>query len=288
MSLVATLAAKRDIKLSCTGMRNAMARADRTRIKQVLINLLSNGIKYNREGGSVIINIVQHDQDRLRIVVKDTGVGISSDRLDELFQPFNRLDAEESDIEGTGIGLTITRRIIEMMGGTVGVQSTVGVGSEFWVELPAESIAGSADVEQSRVGDVQIQNEIEAEHTILYVEDNPANLKLVAQILGHRRHIQLFTAHTPEIGLELVTKHSPDLILLDINMPGLDGYQVLEILKADKEQKHIPVVAVTANAMLRDIERGKAAGFTDYVTKPIEVAKFLDIVDRCLTIERKN
>jgi CheY-like chemotaxis protein/anti-sigma regulatory factor (Ser/Thr protein kinase) len=288
MSLLATLAAKRDIQLSCTGLRNAVVRADRTRIKQVLINLLSNAIKYNRDGGSVIVKVVSEDNDWLRIIVKDTGVGIPSDSLHELFQPFNRLDAEESDIEGTGIGLTITRRIIEMMGGTVGVQSTVGVGSEFWVELPLESLDATNEGNASDESEGQVKNQTEAKHTILYIEDNPANLKLVAQILGHRRHIQLLTAHTPEIGIELASMHRPELILLDINMPSMDGYQVLEIFKADPVLKHTPVVAVTANAMLRDIERGKAAGFTDYVTKPVQVAKFLGIVDQCLNIKGYN
>ena len=282
MSLVATLAAKRDIQISHTELTGAVVRADRTRLKQALINLLSNAIKYNRDGGSVTLEILHQENDQLRILVKDTGIGIADDRLDELFQPFNRLDAEDSEIEGTGIGLTITRRIAEMMGGTVGVQSAEGVGSVFWIELPSELLnrSGNGNVVNEVKG--KAQPSMMVEHTILYIEDNPANLRLVTQILAQRKHIQLLTAHTSEIGIELASTHRPELILLDINMPGMNGYQVLEILKADADLKHIPVIAVTANAMLRDIERGKAAGFVDYVTKPVDVVKFLGIVDQCL------
>ena len=288
MSLVTTLAAKRHVQLHSPGMINAVVRADRTRFKQVLINLLSNAIKYNHDGGSVTLEVLSVENHHLRITIKDTGVGIAGHRLHELFQPFNRLDAEDSDIEGTGIGLTITRRIVEMMGGTLGVHSTVGVGSDFWIELPMQLLAvadhGKAVIE----ADDPKYSQASARYTVLYVEDNPANLKLVAQILSQREHVQLLTAHTSQRGLELITACPPELILLDINMPGMDGYQLLEVLREDAELKHIPVVAVTANAMLSDIERGKAAGFTDYVTKPIDVEKFLGIVDHCLNIEELN
>jgi PAS domain S-box-containing protein len=284
LSLVASLADKREIQLSHKGLRGAAVRADRTRLKQVLLNLLSNAIKYNRDAGSVRIEVKLEGADRLRIRVTDTGPGIPPARRAELFQPFNRLAAGNSEIEGTGIGLTITRRIVELMGGIVDVKSEVGVGSTFWIELPLESAPADGHAHAGAAGDGGTSDPHigAAQHTVLYIEDNPANIKLVAQILGRRPHIQLFTAHTPELGIELALARRPDLILLDINLPGMDGYQVLEVFKADARLQAIPVVAITANAMTRDIERGKAAGFADYLTKPLDVRHFHQVVDACL------
>ncbi len=286
LALVATLAVKRDIRIGhgdeWTGM---VVRADRMRLKQVLLNLLSNAIKYNRVGGGVRIEARPQGADRLRILVTDTGPGIPAERLAELFQPFNRLGAESSNIEGSGIGLTITRRIVELMGGTVDVQSEVGVGSTFWIELPRESQPAPhhEDGAASSAASPTLEQRIEAaSHTVLYIEDNPANLRLVAQILGRRQHIHLLTAHTPELGMDLARSRQPELILLDINMPGMDGYRVLELFKADERLRAIPVVAVTANALPRDIRRGKAAGFSDYLTKPLDVQKFLSTIDAWL------
>jgi PAS domain S-box-containing protein len=283
LALVGPLADQRDIQLSHKGLKGTAVRADSTRLKQALLNLLSNAIKYNRDGGSVRIEVQLEGADRLRIRVSDSGPGIPAGRLKELFQPFSRLDAENSDIEGTGIGLTITQRLVEMMGGAVGVESEAGAGSTFWIELPLESVA---DVAQDRPGladDGAAPMRLEAaQHVVLYIEDNPSNIKLIAQILGRRPHIHLLTAHTPELGIELAQSRRPELILLDINMPGMDGYQVLEVLKADARLQAIPVVAITANAMPRDIERGRAAGFADYLTKPIDVAGFFGMLDRCL------
>jgi CheY-like chemotaxis protein/anti-sigma regulatory factor (Ser/Thr protein kinase) len=266
-------------------MQGAAVRADRTRLRQVLLNLLSNAIKYNRDGGSVRIEARAQGADRMRILVTDTGVGIPAARLSELFQPFSRLGNENSGIEGTGIGLTITRRNVELMGGTVNVESEVGVGSRFWIELPLESLPLSDQDHEgtSATNTKQQPKHIEtAQHTILYIEDNPSNLKLVAQILGRRKHIHLLTAHTPERGIELALARRPDLILLDINMPGMDGYQVLEVFRADVNLKQIPVVAITANVMLHDIERDRAADFTDYLSKPLDFGQFLTTIDRCL------
>jgi CheY-like chemotaxis protein/anti-sigma regulatory factor (Ser/Thr protein kinase) len=265
-----------------------MVRADRTRLKQVLLNLLSNAIKYNREGGSVRLEVLPQNAERLHIRVTDSGPGIPAERLAELFEPFNRLDAENSAIEGTGIGLTITRRIVEMMGGTVEVESEVGVGSTFWIELPLESAPEFDDAHHppgTTTHSVPALRMDEAQHLVLYIEDNPSNLRLVAQILGRRPHIHLITAHTPGLGIELALARQPELILLDINMPDMDGYQVLEILKADAATKSIPVIAVTANAMPRDIERGKAAGFADYLTKPLDVKQFHQVIGRSLGVD---
>ncbi|MDT8403814.1 response regulator [Sulfuriflexus sp.] len=287
LSFVTPLASKRAIHLSHHGLAGVVVRADRTRLRQALLNLLSNAVKYNREGGSVELKIQASDEHYLCIGVSDTGPGIPAERINELFQPFNRLDAENSKIEGTGIGLTLTRRIIEMMGGRVVVESEMGVGSTFWIELPIESIVPSMHSttrgEDAGAGDGLVDENTDAWHyTILYIEDNPVNLKLVTQILGRRKYIHLSTAHTPGLGIELATARQPDLILLDINLPGMDGYQVMEVLKAEPDLKNIPVIALTARAMSRDIERGKAAGFREYLTKPINVAEFLGVVDAYL------
>jgi PAS domain S-box-containing protein len=280
LNLVRPLADNRDIKLSHSELHGAAVLADRTRLRQVLLNLLSNAIKYNRAGGSVRLEVRPQGTDRLRILVTDTGPGIPAVRLGELFQPFNRLNAENSGIEGTGIGLAITRRIVELMGGSVDVDSEVGVGSTFWIEFPLSSLPESDHGVADSATPLQRLDAVR--HTVLYIDDNPVNLKLIGQILGLRGHIELRTAHTPALGIELALTCSPDLILLDINMPGMNGYQVLEVLRAEASLNAIPVVAVTANAMLRDIERGREAGFTEYITKPLDVTKFIEMIDRLL------
>ncbi len=279
LSLIQPLAEKRSIRIQHSGLEGVQVRADRTRLKQVLLNLLSNAVKYNRDGGEVNLKIQPEGDDRLRMLVSDTGKGIPDDRMSELFEPFNRLDAEGSEVEGTGIGLTITRRIMELMGGSIEAESEVGVGSTFWLELPLEDESHDHVVAAQQDDPPQGEALVERQHLVLYIEDNPANLKLVANILGRLPHIHLLSAHLPELGLELAQARKPDLILLDINMPGMDGYQVLQIIKQNPDLKQIPVVAVTANAMPQDIKRGREAGFTDYITKPIQVREFLSSVE---------
>lgn len=280
--LIQPLAEKRDISLGINIPFGAAIRADRVRFKQVLLNLLSNAIKYNRVGGRIRVDVQERREGLLRIRVSDTGQGIPGDKLGELFQPFKRLGAEQSEVEGTGIGLTISRRLVEMMGGNIGVESNLGVGTTFWIDMPIEATLQSSSASGSPE---DLPNEGPGSRTsrILYVEDNPANLKLVAQVLGWRRHIQLITAHTPELGIELALGHLPDLILLDINLPGMNGYQVLEVLKSHDQAKDIPVIAITANAMPSDIQAGKAAGFVDYLTKPFNIRRFMDAVDKALS-----
>lgn len=285
LTLVTTMVEKRHIKINVRSVQQTAVRADRVRFKQVLLNLLSNAIKYNREGGQVTVDTELAPDNRLRVRVSDTGPGIAEAKLAELFQPFNRLDAEASDIEGTGIGLTITQRIMDMMGGSVGVDSELGVGSTFWLDLPLESASedeseNGTDVLETRVSGTCSTSS--TAQTVLYVEDNPANLKLVTQILGRLPHLRLLTAHTASLGLELAQARNPDLILLDINLPGMDGYQVMDVLKADANLKNIPVIAVTANAMPKDLERGEAAGFVEYLTKPLDVPHFLQTVKSLL------
>lgn len=284
LSLVTTLADRRGIHLEQAGTPGLAVRADRTRLKQALLNLLSNAIKYNRESGRVVVETRTSDGDRVQVRVRDTGPGIPPERQGDLFQPFNRLGAEHSEIEGTGIGLTLTRRIVEMMGGRVEVESRPGAGSTFWLELPREAVAtlAAGDGPGVATDDSASAAATGSRHTVLYIEDNPANLKLVAQLLGRRPQVQLLTAHAPGLGIELARARAPDLILLDINLPGMDGYQVMEVFQADPRLARVPVVAVTANAMPRDIARGMTAGFADYLTKPLDVARFDEVLDRLL------
>lgn len=278
VQMIQPLAAAKAIAIGISVPTGAAVRADRVRLKQVLVNLLSNAVKYNREGGRVDIRIAPAGE-RMRIEVADTGAGIADDRLAELFQPFHRLDAEGSEIEGTGIGLTITQRLVELMGGSVGVDSRLGVGTTFWIELPGETMASSVET-----GGRAPERIVAAQRMldVLCIDDNPVNLKLLAQMLGRRPHLRISTAHTPELGIELALAHRPSLILLDINMPGMNGYQVLDILKADSRLRGTPVVAVTANAMPRDVKRGLEAGFAAYLTKPLDLAQFLHTIDDCL------
>jgi hypothetical protein len=281
LQLVEPLAAARGIAISCN-VDDVSVRADRTRLKQTLLNLMSNAVKYNRDGGSIAVATAITASERARISVTDTGPGIPRERMAELFQPFSRLGAEGTAIEGTGIGLTITRRLTELMGGSIGVESMPGSGSTFWVEFP---LAGESVASQSSRGTaVPVLADSEGTQTrvVLCIDDNPTNLKLVAQMIGRLDHVNLVTAHSAELGIELAFAHRPDLILLDINMPRLDGYQVLEIFKAETRLRETPVVAITANAMPRDIERGRAAGFADYLTKPLDINIFLATVGRYL------
>lgn len=284
-TLIQPLADKRDISLNFSIAPLVAIRADRVRFKQILLNLLSNAVKYNRDGGWIRVEMRAKGTDMLRISVIDSGKGVPEDKMDELFQPFKRLGAEQTQVEGTGIGLTITRRLVEMMGGSVGVESLPGVGTTFWLDLPADALR---DIEPASDARDHVKTGADGGHIgrVLYIEDNPANLKLVSQILGRRARVQLLTAHTPELGIELAIAHRPDLILLDINMPRMNGYQVMEIFKADAVLKTIPVVAITANAMPREIEAGKAAGFVEYLTKPFDIMRFLEIVDRLLAPPR--
>jgi PAS domain S-box-containing protein len=283
LQLVRPMAAHHGIEIGeFDSVNDATVRADRTRLRQVLLNLLSNAVKYNRRGGSVRVELRAHGTERLRILVSDTGVGIAPERQSELFLPFSRLGIEGGNIEGSGIGLNITRRLAEMMGGRVDVESVPGKGSTFWIELTCDTVPEYCEPQAVSETAMSTQRREGPRHRVLYIEDNPANLKLVAQILARNKDIELLTADNPQAGLALASAQRPSLILLDINLPGLDGYQVLARLKADQRLCAIPVVAVTAKAMPRDIERGMAAGFSDYLTKPLDLARFREVVERLL------
>ncbi len=295
MQLMAPLAQQRGIEIqltydgadsSCEQLlhQHHAVRADHTRLKQVLLNLLSNAVKYNSENGKIIIACQHIENNQTRISISDTGAGFTPQQQTQLFRAFERLEAEQSEIEGTGIGLVITRNIVELMGGSIGVESQSGEGSTFWINLPDDTLHPGQKIELDKKEVIQSQAIVgtEHEHTVLYIEDNPANLRLVMQLLGRRPNIHMWSAHEPSLGLELAAEHKPDLILLDINLPGMDGFEVLERLRHQPATRDIQVIAVSANAMQKDIERGLEAGFDDYITKPINVVALLQIVDKTL------
>ena len=258
-------------------------KVDRTRFKQVLINLLSNAIKYNRTDGTVVVACATIAPERIRISVTDTGVGLSAEKLAQLFQPFNRLGQEAGAEEGTGIGLVVTKRLVELMGGEIGVESAIGVGSVFWIELTAaaspQSVAGIT--ESTPVVQVHVHNDAPL-RTLLYVEDNQANLKLIEQLIARRPDMRLLSTANGHLGIEIARAFQPEVILMDINLPGISGIEAMQILREDPATAHIPVVALSANAIPRDIVKGLKAGFFRYLTKPIKVNEFLHTLDEVL------
>ncbi len=282
--LMAPLAARQQINLQIQDAADLTVEADPVRLKQVVINLLSNAIKYNQPGGEVSLQASPDASGEYVVIsVIDNGRGIPADKLEELFKPFNRLDLEKSEIEGTGIGLTITLNLVKLMNGELLVDSQLGEGSQFSIKLMA------ADGQpQASLSDVQPLQQHSAnqsgghKYRVLYVEDNPANMRLLERVFERQKNIDLVTAHLPELGLELASSEPPDLILLDINMPGMDGYEMLSRIRQDDQLKTIPVVAVTANAMPKDIERGRQAGFDDYFTKPLEILPFLSRINELI------
>ena len=255
--------------------------ADRTRFKQVAINLLSNAIKYNRVDGTVTVSCNLDTPGRLRLEVRDTGAGLTPDKIDHLFQPFNRLGQENSGNEGTGIGLVVCKRLVELMGGSIGVQSIVGSGSNFWVELDLTQpqFASVALRPDEKIELIPIQAQAHR-FTLLCVEDNPANLMLIEDLVARRPDVLLLSASDGLSGIEMARNFLPDVILMDINLPGINGFQALEILAKGLTTSHIPVVALSANAMPRDIEKGLATGFFAYVTKPIKVSDFMATLEK--------
>ena len=253
----------------------------RSRVRQVLTNLLSNAIKYNQPGGAVTIECSASALQRIRVAVKDTGAGLDAAKLAQLFQPFNRLGQETSAEAGAGIGLVVSKRLVELMGGAIGVSSTVGQGSVFWVEFVTVG-APQLAVADTTALTAEAQTKNGAAYSLLYVEDNPANLQLVEQLIARRADLRLFTARSGPLGIELAIAQRPDVILMDINLPGMSGIEAMQILRTNPATARIPVVALSANAIPRDIERGLAAGFFRYLTKPIKVDELMDTLDVAL------
>lgn len=258
---------------------------DRTKIKQVLLNLLFNAIKYNRPGGAVAVGVAisPTTPDAIRISVRDTGKGLTPGQLSQLFQPFNRLGQEAGEEEGTGIGLVVSRQLMELMKGTIGVESTVGAGSVFWIELMTAPEPQLPATEAERVMSTLPQMPAHALlRSVLYVEDNPANLELIRQLIARRPDLRLLSATDAKLGIELACAEQPSVILMDINLPGMNGIDAMKILRRHPSTAHIPIIALSANAMPHDIEKGLEAGFFNYVTKPIHVGRFIEAVDAAL------
>lgn len=252
--------------------------ADPVRLTQVMINLLSNAIKYNRPNGTVVMSMQRTEGNMLRIAVTDTGKGLMPQELEHLFESFNRLGQERGHTEGTGIGLAMTKKLTEMMGGAIGVESVPGVGSEFWVEFklaPGAKLAPSISEDFGHPS----QSQSQAKPAVLYVEDSLANVDLVAQILEQHTRFHLYSTGVGHQGVEMARRYLPMLILLDINLRGMGGLEVLALLKNDPLTRDIPVIAVSANAMPLDVANGLAAGFFRYLTKPFLVDDFLEILD---------
>ncbi|MDP2001194.1 MAG: ATP-binding protein, partial [Rhodoferax sp.] len=287
-TMIEPMAHKRQISLHFPKLdASCFVGADRTRIKQVLINLLSNAIKYNRMGGSVTVTCSKRAKNRLRISVRDTGEGLSPSDVAQLFQPFNRLGKESSDEQGTGIGLVVSKRLMEQMDGEMGVSSTLGSGTVFWIEL---DLAGAPQLQEETSGfalpsfEVGDDAELTKVRTLLYVEDNRANMELVRQLIARRPDMRLLGAEDALRGIALAKAHQPEVILMDINLPGISGLQALKLLRDDPATLHIPVLALSANAMARDIEKGLEAGFFRYLTKPIRVSEFMMALDEGLVL----
>jgi len=281
-TMIEPLAAGRGIRMLFPEQVGAVLLADRTRLKQVLLNLLSNAVKYNRDSGAVVLDCGEPAPGRLRIAVRDTGMGLRPDQLDGLFQPFNRLGQEAGAQEGTGIGLVVTRRLVELMGGSIEVSSSPGVGSVFAIELGTTAPQARVGFTIDGVAAAPVGRPDGAPHLVLYVEDNPANLKLIEEIVRFRPDLQLISAGDGPAGLALARERRPDIILMDINLPGMSGYEVLAELRRDPVMSATPVIALSANAMAGDIERGKAAGFFRYLTKPVDIDKFNEAIDGTL------
>jgi PAS domain S-box-containing protein len=260
--------------------------ADPVRLKQVMVNLLSNAIKYNRPDGMVKVCLQTGDEGSLRICVKDTGEGLNPEKLAQLFESFNRLGRESGIAEGTGIGLVVTKKLTELMGGTIGVQSNFGVGSKFWVEFksartPATEMSPASLALQAMPP--QVVDEVPF-RTVLYVEDNQANVDLVEQILERRSNLHLYSATDGPQGITLARQHRPQVILMDIHLPGMSGLEALRILHQDPATRNIPVIAVSANAMPLDVVNGLSAGFFRYLTKPFKIDAFLEALDLALAM----
>jgi PAS domain S-box-containing protein len=259
-------------------LQDMLVHADVVRLKQAILNLLSNAIKYNVPNGKVHIYTRIANDGFVRISIEDTGNGIPQDKIDDLYIPFNRLGKENSGIEGSGIGLVITRTLIELMGGTLDFETKEGVGSVFSFCLKA--VGSESDKNESmqmKQSNIEKQS---AGKKIIYIEDNPANLRLVEKIIRKLDGVVLVTAVEPESGIALVKDHMPDLILLDINLPGMSGYDVIKEIRGNSETSLIPVIAVSANAMESDIAHSREVGFDDYITKPLNIPKFCEIVGR--------
>ena len=257
--------------------------ADQTRLKQALMNLLLNAIKYNKPGGAVAVSCApgQLAAESIRISIRDTGRGMAPEKVAQLFQPFNRLGQENGDELGLGIGLVVSKQLVALMGGSIDVESVAGEGSVFWIEL--RTAPAPVAIESKPVAvETPAPPDGAPLRTLLYVEDNLANLKLVEQIIARRPDLRLLTATDAKRGIESARVNQPSVILMDINMPGMNGLEAMQILRRDPSTAHMPIIALSANAMPHDIAKGLEAGFFNYITKPMRVDEFMKALDAAL------
>ena len=285
LDLIEPLAGQRQIRChAIRGVDETFVLADRQRLKQVLLNLLANAVKYNQPGGTVTVSYVAPTDDRVRICVTDTGPGIPAGKQERLFEPFERLGAEQTGVEGAGIGLALSRRLAEAMDGVLDVESAEGEGSTFWIELHAAVDPIERHHTTSNTVLVAPPSPFEeAEHTVLYVEDNLANIKLIEHVLEYRPEIHLITAIQGRMGVEIAQQHLPELILLDLHLPDISGETVLAELRTNADTATTPVIVLTADANEQLHARLIAAGATAYMTKPLDVRRLLELVDEHLT-----
>lgn len=281
LPLARTLAADRNLKLSVDIAGDYVIHADALRLRQILLNLLSNAVKFNRDGGSVGVSCKRVRSGWVRIAVTDSGRGIAADSLPRLFKPFERLQSAYDGVEGTGIGLALTKRLTEAMGGIIGVDSVSGTGSIFWVEFPLVGGGHDAENKDEPLHDMAaMQAAMCTSRNVLYIEDNPSSVRLVQKTISSRLGLKMLNAPSAELGLKMARLHRPDIILLDINLPGMNGFEALQCLQKDLITCDIPVIAISANAMERDIKKGLDAGFVDYLTKPVDIIQLIMLLDK--------
>jgi CheY-like chemotaxis protein len=282
IDLVRPIAANGGVRLELTPSADPAlyVSADRQRTQQILLNLLSNAIKYNTPGGLVTLSSGVIG-DKVRIYVADTGIGIAKNYLEKLFQPFERLGAAQTGVEGTGLGLALSKGLAEAMGGTIGVASTVGQGSTFWLELSPVEGPRPVKVDSPLVSDQLL--DVHSNSTVLYIEDNLSNVRLMEDIFAMRAGVKLVTAMQGQLGLDLAREHRPNLIFLDLHLPDLTGQQVLGRLKSDSRTRTIPVIMISADTTPGQVRRLLDAGAQDYITKPIDVKKLFSVLDEQLS-----
>jgi nitrogen-specific signal transduction histidine kinase/CheY-like chemotaxis protein len=278
LALVKPLAAQRSItcEMNLDDCETKYIAADNQRIKQALLNLLSNAVKYNCEGGCISLHVSESRSDYLRISVKDTGHGIAPEKMDRLFTPFDRLDAEATGVEGTGIGLAIAHRMVEAMNGTLGVDSEAGAGSTFWLEMP-QALNPLLDASPATY---EYSDDVSTQSIVLYIDENLLNFDLMQRIVSYRPNLKLLFAQNGDLGIELARRYRPTLIFLDLHLPEISGEDVLQQLRLEPETREIPVVVISADATSGQRECLMQAGADDYLTKPLDMYDLLRIIDQ--------
>ena len=297
LPIIETMAKKRNVSfdlkssLNCTDCSIPCAiNADPVRFRQILLNLLSNAVKYNQEGGSYGLLCEVDSEDQIRFTVTDTGRGIPKEKQSDIFKPFYRVEPNTSDIEGNGIGLSISKTLTELMGGKIGFSSKVNKGSEFYIEFTMTKRENNLSVNKKKKSQNMLTGKAAAsvDKKVVYIEDNPGNLYLMQQIFSNINSTKMLSAHNAEIGLVLIEKEKPDLVLMDINLPGMNGIEALKKLREYDMLNKIPVVAVSANVMKTDIENAMKAGFDGYITKPFDIDEIIKIVSSSLNLKIKD